>query len=179
MSLIDVCLPEYQFVERHHIAIAAPPGRVLDVADAYDPDQDALIHGLIRLRQYPARLLGRAKDFGLGHFLRLGREADRELVLGLAGKFWEADFGLAQLADPAAFAAYREAGAARLTLNFRVTPTAAGCRLDTETRVHCHDERARRRFAPYWLLIRPFSGLIRRRMLAGVKRSVEQAGAQA
>ena len=35
----------------------------------------------------------------------------------------------------------------------------------TETRVLCRDRRARRAFRLYWLAIRPFSGLIRRRWL--------------
>jgi len=41
-------------------------------------------------------------------------------------------------------------------------------RLLTETRVHCVDAGARRRFTPYWWLIRPVSGLIRRRLLARI-----------
>jgi len=38
----------------------------------------------------------------------------------------------------------------------------------TETRVMLTEERSRRAFGRYWLLIRPFSGLIRRRWLAAV-----------
>jgi hypothetical protein len=42
--------------------------------------------------------------------------------------------------------------------------------LTTETRIWCADGRARRRFALYWALVRPFSGLIRILMLRAVAR---------
>ena len=42
--------------------------------------------------------------------------------------------------------------------------------LVTETRVAPVDDAARRAFGRYWLLIRPFSGLIRRRWLAAAAR---------
>ncbi|ABJ14701.1 hypothetical protein I5G24_21295 [Pseudomonas aeruginosa] len=42
--------------------------------------------------------------------------------------------------------------------------------LHTETRVFCPDRASRLRFTPYWLAIRPVSGLIRRRLLAGIER---------
>ena len=49
----------------------------------------------------------------------------------------------------------------------------AGGALTTETRVWLTDASARRGFATYWLLIRPFSGLIRRRWLAAAVRRAE------
>ena len=44
----------------------------------------------------------------------------------------------------------------------------------TETRVYCLDEVSRKRFKLYWMLIRPFSGLIRREILQAVKRNAER-----
>ncbi|SEA49031.1 hypothetical protein [Variovorax sp. YR216] len=38
----------------------------------------------------------------------------------------------------------------------------------TETRVQCVDRSALRHFTPYWWVIRPVSGLIRRRLLARI-----------
>jgi len=46
-------------------------------------------------------------------------------------------------------------------------------RLTTITRVACPDAATRRRFAPYWYLIRPASGFIRGRALRRVKKMVE------
>jgi hypothetical protein len=51
-----------------------------------------------------------------------------------------------------------------MAANFRIREGE----LTTETRVLLTDERSRRAFGRYWLLIRPFSGLIRRRWLAAI-----------
>jgi hypothetical protein len=48
--------------------------------------------------------------------------------------------------------------------------------LSTETRVLLTDARARRRFRVYWLLVRPFSGLVRRSWLRAAKRRAEAGG---
>ena len=53
-------------------------------------------------------------------------------------------------------------------LNFTAQPKGQGTRLTTRTRIWCGDEASRRRFNLYWLLIRPASGLIRRRLLRRV-----------
>jgi hypothetical protein len=58
-----------------------------------------------------------------------------------------------------------------MAANFRVS----GGRLTTETRVLLTDQRSRRAFGRYWLLIQPFSGLIRRQWLAAVTRRASQA----
>jgi hypothetical protein len=49
-------------------------------------------------------------------------------------------------------------------------------RLTTETRVACADAASRRRFRLYWLVVRPFSGLIRTAMLSAVAREATRAG---
>jgi hypothetical protein len=55
-------------------------------------------------------------------------------------------------------------------INFR----AHAGELTTKTRVLLTDDRSRNAFRRYWLLIRPFSGLIRRRWLAAIaRRAVE------
>ena len=53
-----------------------------------------------------------------------------------------------------------------------------GTELTTETRVLCADAGARRRFLPYWYLIRPASGMIRRVMLREIRRSAEATEAR-
>ena len=47
-------------------------------------------------------------------------------------------------------------------MNFKAAPAQDGALLTTETRMLATDEASRRRFARYWRLIRPASGLIRR-----------------
>ncbi|ORE24217.1 hypothetical protein BKN47_31165 [Pseudomonas aeruginosa] len=52
----------------------------------------------------------------------------------------------------------------------RPARSAGATLLHTETRVFCPDRASRLRFTPYWLAIRPVSGLTRRRLLAGIER---------
>jgi len=59
-----------------------------------------------------------------------------------------------------------EGSFAKMALDFR----AGGGELATETRVWLTDARARRRFRAYWLVVRPFSGLVRRSWLRAAKR---------
>lgn len=42
--------------------------------------------------------------------------------------------------------------------------------LSTETRVLCLSERAKKRFRPYWIVIAPFSGIIRKQMLRLIEK---------
>ncbi|BCP54617.1 hypothetical protein K32_32340 [Kaistia sp. 32K] len=182
MALIDDYLPAYQFSERHSRPIAAAPERVMAAVAAYRPDNDRFFAAMIGLRELPmrlsARLSGRpatlAAPFGLANFTRLDERRASEMVYGLVGRFWRRDFGLVAIPDGAAFRAFNEPGVAKLVVGFAAKRTEAGTLLATETRVHCPDRAALRRFAPYWYLIRPVSGLIRQRMLAAVQRACER-----
>lgn len=174
MELIDRYLPHYQFVEKHSRYIPAPSARVLDVVGRPDVVDDPVARILIALREMPNRLAGRLglasnlqhrPSFGFTNFTFLGRDGDRELAYGLAGRFWQSDYGLVAVADAPAFAALDPSGIAKLVMNFTVEAEGSGTRLTTCTRVWCGDDATRRSFRPYWLLIRPASGLIRRRLL--------------
>ena len=183
MAWIDDWLPHWQFEEVHHIRSSAAPGALLDAAAAYDPGNDSIIKAALALREAPARLAGKLGGrtalaqrprFGLGDFVALGRQGDSALAYGLAGRFWEPGYGLQPLADAQAYQAFDAADAAKLLLGFVVQQAGGETTLTTLTRVLCGSEAARRRLAAYWLLIRPVSGLIRRRILADVRRAAEQ-----
>ena len=174
MDLIDRYLPNYQFAEEHSRCIPTSPARVLDVVGRPDVVDDPVARTLIALREAPTRLAGRLgfasslqnrPSFGFADFTFLGRDGDRELAYGLAGRFWQSDYGLVAVADETAFSSLDPSGIAKLVMNFTVEAERAGTRLTTRTRVWCGDDATRRSFSPYWLLIRPASGLIRRRLL--------------
>lgn len=185
MDLMTRYLPRYQFAEAHSLHVPAPPARVLAAAARPEVVDDPVARRLITLRELPSRLAGRLglhsalaqrPAFGLANFTPLGR-SEEELAFGLAGRFWQADYGLVPLADAPAFAALDAAGLAKLVLNFSVQPEGRGTRLTTRTRVWCGDDAARRRFTPYWWLIRPASGLIRQRLLQRVRAAALASGA--
>lgn len=63
-------------------------------------------------------------------------------------------------------------------MDFTLVATGArSTRLTTTTLCEPTDESAARHFHPYWVLIRPFSGLIRHDMLHAIARRVAQAAA--
>lgn len=172
MGLIDDFLPQFQFREIHRRRIRAGAAPVMEAVMGYRPESDPVFRTAIALRELPLRLLRRRRPpFGLDDFTLLGREGDGELVYGLAGRFWRADYGLIPIADAGAWHACTAEGTARLALGFRVAAHDPGVELVTETRIFCHDPAGLRRLRPYWYLIRPVSGLIRRRILSSIARA--------
>jgi hypothetical protein len=187
MALIDRYVPIPHYREYHSASVRAPADTVIAAAAAYRTESDAFFRGMIALRELPMRaerLLGRRPTepqppFGIDDFTLLQR-CENEVVFGLAGRFWRPDFDLVPLSGGQDFLDLNEPGIAKLALNFAVRADGSGVTmLSTETRVLCVDRAARRRFAPYWLLIRPVSGLIRRRTLGIIRRTCEGGAAPA
>jgi hypothetical protein len=93
---------------------------------------------------------------------------------GVLGRPWPRGGRAPRLADQRTWRrlAWHDEPGWPMIANFRV----GGGELTTETRVLATDERSRRAFARYWLLIRPFSGLIRRLWLAAIVRRATRTG---
>jgi len=183
MELAARLLPEFQFSERHSLTMRASPGRVLDAVAELTAEQDPLVQRFLQIREAPARLalclglrnaLAQRPRFGLHEFTPLGRNGDRELAYGLIGRFWRSDFGLRPCTDGESFQRFTEPGTAKLLLHFSCEEGDGATRVHTETRVYCPDLRSRLLFTPYWLAIRPMSGLIRRRLLRDIARRASE-----
>jgi hypothetical protein len=190
-TLLETLLPRAQADarERHHTRVQAPPDAVMAAlwrADLGGP----IVRALLALRALPAALadarsarrrvaaLLTRRGLTLGDlqrtgFVRLGERPGREVVLGLTGRFWTPGGGLLPT-DPATWSAGPPAGTAQAAWSFSVSVDDGATRLETETRVRCADAAARRAFGRYWLLVRPFSGLLRQRMLRSVRREAER-----
>ena len=187
-TLLDRLVPAFQAVERHSALIAAAPDQVWDVLAEVTTGELHLFRLLMGARRLPGRLLGgpRARfDPGeplLGWAVRsgfaiLGQESGRELVVGAIGQPWRLAGGRGvAVADGREFAAFDQAGYAKMAANLRLDPVAGGraTQLSTETRVVCTDAASARRFARYWRLIRPASGAIRRSWLVAIKGRAER-----
>lgn len=181
MELLDIYLRHYHFRERHTLDIRATAAEIMAAVERYDSTQDRFVRAMTLLREMPQRLIWMLGDaparnrppFSLRNFTHLGTIPDKALALGLAGRFWKLDYGQETVPDAETFMRFEQPGAARLVLGFSATELGDGLtRLVTETRVQCLDAGALRRFRPYWYLIRPVSGLIRRRILKAIKREV-------
>lgn len=166
MTVADA-LPVYHHRERHSIRVDAPPDAALAAAKEVRLEEVPLVEVLIRLRGFrPARRAAvwsalQARGFRL-------HDPD---TLVLVGRPWLPAGGLRDVAD---FDRFDEPGWAKMAVDLRALPDAGGARLETETRILLTDASARRRFAAYWLVIRPFSGLIRRSWLRAAKRRAER-----
>jgi hypothetical protein len=161
MALIDTVLPRFQFREFHVRRVAASPAAARAALDDIDLGGSPVIATLFRLRGLRA---GPLSSFLAQAFRPLLDAGERGLVVGSIGAFWRPAGGIVPF-EPADFAANRAPGAARLAWSFEFSPAAGGCTVTTETRIACNDRRALACMWPYWLLIRPASGLIRREIL--------------
>jgi predicted DCC family thiol-disulfide oxidoreductase YuxK len=174
-TLLDTFMPAFDFGHRHAIVVAAPPARVADAAEGYSlaSDGSTFARLLFRLRGLAPpsgnlRAAGRAMGLTV-----LAEEPGRELILGVAGRFWAIDerANLISPPDAQAFVGFSRPGQAKAAMSLRFEPLADGrTRLGTETRVKCVDAAAYRRFALYWALIGPFSAWLRHDLLRGIAR---------
>ena len=172
-ALIDAYAPEYDVASRHEIDVRAGPEVVYAAVRAVDLSGSWLVKSLFRLRGLPTRGLT-LDDFLAWGFILLDETPQRELLLGLVGRFWTLK-GHLQHVEPAVFRPFNEPGFAKAAWMFVVDPQREGIvRVITETRVQCTDAVSRRRFRRYWRLVGPFSGLIRKEMLRVIKREAER-----
>jgi hypothetical protein len=182
MMPLDNFLPEFETVERHAISILASPEQVYQSLLTIDFNQSRIINLLFSLRglQSLAKQTkpGQPKTIRLVNFTNIGfillvDDPARELILGLIGRFWTLRGGLVSVAA-SEFSTYPASRNAKAVWGFKFEELGKlQTRLVTETRVHVPDRSNRGRFALYWRLIGPFSGLIRRELLQLVKRQAE------
>ena len=171
---IDVILPRHHVAKRHATTVRAPPERVYAAVGELDMGRSPLVRALFLLRGMPPSTLTLRGLLG-DRFVLLAEEPGRELLIGLAGRFWTPTGDLQRL-DPASFAAFDRPGYAKAVWSFSVAPRPDGAvELATETRVLCLDAESRRRFLRYWRVVGPFSGLVRREALRLVRARAERA----
>jgi hypothetical protein len=186
--LLDEVLRDYAWSERHAIDVAAPPAAVLEAVRSLTADEMPLVRALMAVRSLPSRLLRRGRrregparpvveELARAGFTPLGEDPDRELVVGIVGRFWQPCPVHADITSADAFRAFDAPGWAKAAMNFRVEALAEGrTRLTTETRITPTDAAARRRFGAYWLVVGPGSAAIRRLWLRAVRRRAERDG---
>jgi len=157
-------LPRWHLRERHRLPTSVAAADLLLAAEELTWGEVPLMRALMRVRAFgrlrfdPGRRI--LDDMrGLG-FTTLDRTPD-ELVIGATGRPWQLGGGIRQ--------AETGSGRAEMAVNFRVSGSA----LHTETRVWLTSPAARRRFTAYWLVIRPWSGLIRREWLRAICRRAQ------
>ena len=162
MRALDVALPQFDVNEVHSISLSCSPEEAVQRALAAPAAPDRLTTALFR-----ARGLRRGTTvqelFDWTGFETIAR-APTDVVFAASGMPWRPAGGLRPFAaaDP---------GTVQVATDVRAVAVAGGCVLSTETRVLAVDVGARRAFRRYWLVVGPFSALIRRRWLRAAARS--------
>jgi len=191
VALIDELMPTWDVRERHRTRVRATAQATFAALHTADLSGAPLVRALLALRALPAALLGgraawRAlrqrrrqpatlRTFERHGFRVLAERPPGEVTIGLEGRFWLPGGDVRDGVSTAYFRATAPpAGVARAVWNFTVRDAGDGTvELATETRVRCGDAAARRRFLPYWAVVRPGSGIIRRLMLREIRRVAE------
>jgi hypothetical protein len=181
--LIDRFLPDYDVVEHHAVDVDAPVDATYRAVKELDLARSPIVLALLFARGLPHLFTGAVKpkrqltldDIVESGFVVLGEDQDRELVLGIVGKFWQLSSGVHRI-EPDEFIGFDTPGFAKAAWNFVVSARPGGrSRVETETRVVSTDDDARQQFSRYWWLMGRFSALIRRVMLRNIKREAESA----
>ncbi|MEQ8733490.1 MAG: hypothetical protein RIC29_01085 [Rhodospirillaceae bacterium] len=178
---LNSLLPEYQFSEHHTTVVLGKPDQVFDAVEAMDLSDSRIARVLMRLWRIPAKMVSNKvsdRNMSVADFLPLVRTPPTDLARGLiGGRNAPAD---KSTIDADVFRAFDEPGCIKLVWAFWLTDLGDDrVRVDTATRVLCTDNKTLRAFRIYWLIIRPWSGLIRMRLLASIKRNTEAAHSQA
>jgi hypothetical protein len=169
--LIDEFLSEYDFVERHGISIRATATEIYRATHEVDFSESLIIRWLLRLRGMSGTNVT-LQSMERSRFKMLGETLNREMVIGLVGRFWTIGGNLQKI-DAESFKAFVTPGYAKAAWNFSLAADGDDTRLSTETRIKCTDDASKRQFGFYWTFIQPFSGLIRMEMLKLIKRRAE------
>jgi len=168
-------LPLYDYSEKHSIIIRKEPEEIWPIIVEGDLSGSWIIRLLFAVRGMPARMT-RLEGLHKARFIPLEEEKNVELIIGLIGQFWKAGGNL-QLFQPEQFISWQKPGFSKGSWSFKLIPLSDHLtRLETETRVQCLDAVALKRFKRYWFFIRPFSGLIRKEILRGIKMKAEKLG---
>lgn len=175
-TLLDEVLPEFDFRSRHSRRVAASPEQVTAALDGLEIGRAASFLARMRGLRIPPGPI-RTALVGSG-FTVLAERPGLEMVAGTTGQFWQLreQAHMEAPLDLRAFRAFDRPGWAQAAVTLRIELREDGSTdVRTETRVRCVDHVAYRRFAIYWLLIRIFSGWLRRDFLRRIARAAEGA----
>ena len=182
MKLADL-MPCPDVTARYQTLVQAPLGRTREALRGADFSQMPLTRVLMGLRKLgwsrrKATQAGTQEErLRAAGFIPIPTGSEDEMLLGVAGRFWRPDGGTLCGVTAEELITFERAGFAKAMWNFTMERESESVtRLATETRVVVYGSAARRKFRAYWLLVGPFSGLIRKEMLRLVRRRAEAAG---
>jgi hypothetical protein len=192
---IDEVMPHFDVNVVQHIVVNADPRATYQAVLDADLMDNGLTHLMVVARDLPNRLRprksgaekppsrpqpNRRPTFRMrdaagteSDWVQLRDEPGVEWLAGLIGQFWHRDYGIVRTSSEE-FASFDRPGYAKTVAGFTLHPHGEGRTLLTyESRTVCTDAAARRRFAAYWFVLRPFVRMMLRGALVSMKRSAE------
>jgi hypothetical protein len=172
-GLLEQYLPRYTFAHRYTTVVQCGDiGRVYAIARDVDLSQSRVIPLLFRLRGLPYQHW-RARAFCAAmHWTELAQTPPSEFLIA----YWRGGAGnrIRRIDHPGQFCSALPGATQKVGFTFRFRQLdARRVEVDTETRVLCIGVRARLAFLCYWMVIKPFSGLVRKEILRLIKREAE------
>jgi hypothetical protein len=178
---LDRFLPDYDVRSAHETLIEANLGATYTALMKTKFSDSLIVRTLLRVRSLGRPLPPRPTmtnlfdDLEKGGFLKLWLEPEREVVFGIAGRFWLPVPERVKLHTVPEFQQFDTCGYAKAAWNISLYETSSGLtKLRTETRIRCFGSTARSRFRLYWALVGPFSGVTRSELLRLVKRNAQR-----
>ena len=197
--LLDKYLPKYDITEESTAQVNAPLEAVYRAAEEITlAEISGIVRLLFYLRGLPEKLAGRKddpwnihapliKEFCNDFFTFLEAQAPREIVIGLIvpgdiGRVWKKSSNLDILpVNAVEFMSVDEPNHLKVVCQFLVESTEgpSDVKIKAEWRVGALSPAARKRFTLYWRIIGPFSHLIQKLWVKGIKRRAERMVPQA
>lgn len=190
--MLDRFVPRYDLSLVHSGVFRVPPADCLHAVLSLDLFASPLIRALIGARGLPWRLerllrrrpspqnpasspTFRFSEMPQHGWLLLGETPDLEMVLGTVGQPWKPKAGTpSSQVTPETFRDFDEPRFLKIATSIRVNPYGATSTILTlETRAVMTDDESRRRFAPYWRVVGPFSHLVRWRAMRMLRRALD------
>lgn len=202
-SLLDLYMPEYEVVDRHHLRVAAPAAITFATACEMNLSRSPIVRAIFRTRELAFGCLGCAAsiarrelpvcshatssqpneksrpeellaDLKTQGWGVLAEVPGHEIVFGAVTQPWTASPVFRAL-PPDEFVAFHEPGYVKIAFTLRADPLDASASMArTETRAVTTDPVARAKFRSYWSLVSPGVVLIRRSLLRGLKVEAER-----
>jgi hypothetical protein len=172
---LQEAIPRYDFSSRHERVLAASASAVRNAALDWQPRESWLWRVLLLGRGLGSPK-GSVRRWAGGQGFLCLEDSEDEIVYAQAGQFWalRERGALVSPRTPEEFAAIDDPRVAVAAMALRFESLGPDrTRLSTETRIRALGPQARRRFRIYWLLIGPFSGLLRGAMLRGIAKHAE------
>ncbi|WP_444996466.1 hypothetical protein [Aliikangiella sp. IMCC44359] len=170
-SLLEKYLPSYTFSEYHDIIVDNPSiEAVYDIGRNVDMSKSMFIPRLLKLRGLPTENLNAPEFIKAMNFTDIEQDPPREQLYG----FLKAD-KILPVTSYQQFVDNPSGASLKVVFSFQYYQlNDCQVKVSTETRVQCIGLKRTFQYTFYWIVIRFFSGLIRKEILKLIKQKAQQ-----